>query len=200
MCFHFNLALIRSISVTDQLERLHTWFIRSESDMALFSVYTLTRLSYHHYHQGPPARYSRYRSNAAVLISRFKSFLGNIYLPYCDLFQLKWLKTDKKYTMFTNVCGHPFIWVGSDISSTPVVDRCIQLSTQPCDLHRQTLAVEWPYRRAQWLSMWYRHRMPPFPQVILSIFCPARAALSNCKCGYCEVETSRRNNGSATNW
>jgi hypothetical protein len=37
-----------------------------------------------------------------------------------------------------------------------------------CNLHRQTLAVEWPYWRAQWLSTWRRHRMPPFQQVSLS--------------------------------
>ena len=42
--------------------------------------------------------------------------------------------------------------------------------------------------------------MPPFQQVILSNFCPARAALVNCKCCYCEVEISRSNNSSATKW
>ena len=30
------------------------------------------------------------------------------------------------------------------ISATPIADRCIKSSTQPCNLHRQTLAVEWP--------------------------------------------------------
>ena len=30
-------------------------------------------------------------------------------------------------------------------SATPIAKRCIKLSTQPCNLHRQTLAVEWPY-------------------------------------------------------
>ena len=49
----------------------------------------------------------------------------------------------------------------------------IILSTQPCNLHRQTLAVEWPYWTAQWLSTWHRHRMPPFQQVSSSNFCPA---------------------------
>ena len=70
-------------------------------------------------------------------------------------------------------------------------------STQPCSLHRQTLAVEWAYWRPQWLSTWHRHRMPPFQQISSSNFCPARAAPVNCKCCYCEVDTSRRNNSSA---
>ena len=48
--------------------------------------------------------------------------------------------------------------------------------------------------------MWHRHRMPPFQQVSWSNFCPARAAPVNCKCCYCEVETSRSNNGSAAKW
>ena len=34
----------------------------------------------------------------------------------------------------------------------------------------------------------------------LSNFCPARAASVNSKCCYCEVETSRSNNGSAAKW
>ena len=32
-----------------------------------------------------------------------------------------------------------------DYSATPVADRCIKSSTHPCNLHRQTLLVEWPY-------------------------------------------------------
>jgi hypothetical protein len=39
----------------------------------------------------------------------------------------------------------PFKLVDSAISATPVADRCIKLSTQPCNLHKQTLAGEWPY-------------------------------------------------------
>ena len=31
----------------------------------------------------------------------------------------------------------------SAISATPIAVRCIKSSTQPCNLHRQTLAVEW---------------------------------------------------------
>jgi hypothetical protein len=42
--------------------------------------------------------------------------------------------------------------VESAISATPVTDRFLKSSTQSCNLHRQTLAVEWPYWRAQWLS------------------------------------------------
>ena len=49
-------------------------------------------------------------------------------------------------------------------------------------------------------SMWHRHRMLPFQQVSSSNFCPARAAQVNCKCCYCEVETSRSNNSSAAKW
>jgi hypothetical protein len=56
-----------------------------------------------------------------------------------------------------------FKWVDSPISASPVADRCIK--SHPCDLHRQTLVVEWPYGRAQWLSTWQHHRMPPFQQV-----------------------------------
>ena len=35
------------------------------------------------------------------------------------------------------------------ISATPVAVWCIKLSTPPCNLHKQTLAVEWPYWRVQ---------------------------------------------------
>ena len=37
------------------------------------------------------------------------------------------------------------VYVDLAISATDVADRCIKLSTQPCNLHRQTLAVEGPY-------------------------------------------------------
>ena len=74
------------------------------------------------------------------------------------------------HTIYTKVCGHPFKLVDSASSPTPVADRCIKSSTPPCNLHRQTLAVEWPYWRAHWLSTWHCHRMPPFQQVSLSIF------------------------------
>ena len=53
----------------------------------------------------------------------------------------------------------------SAISATTVADRSITSSTQPCNFHRQTLTVEWTYWRAQWLSMWHCHRLPPFQQV-----------------------------------
>ena len=42
--------------------------------------------------------------------------------------------------------------------------------------------------------------MPPFQQVSSYDFCPARAALVNCKCYYCEVETPSGNKGSAEKW
>jgi hypothetical protein len=43
------------------------------------------------------------------------------------------------------------------MSAIPVADRCIKSSKQPCNLHRQTLAVEWHYWRAQWHSTWHRN-------------------------------------------
>jgi hypothetical protein len=48
-------------------------------------------------------------------------------------------------TIYTKVCGRPFELVDSAILATPVADRCIKSSTQPYNLHRQTLAVEWSY-------------------------------------------------------
>jgi hypothetical protein len=51
-----------------------------------------------------------------------------------------------RYTVYTKVYGHPFKWVDSAMSATLVADWCIKSSTQPCHLHGQTLAVEWPVR------------------------------------------------------
>ena len=48
------------------------------------------------------------------------------------------------YTIYTKVCGHPFKLVDLAISAIPVADRCIKSRPQLCNLHRQTLAVEWP--------------------------------------------------------
>ena len=76
---------------------------------------------------------------------------------------------NKTHTIYTKVCGHPFKLLDLAISATPVADRCIKSSTWPFNLHRQTLAVEWPYWRAQWHSMWHRDRMPPFQQVSFHI-------------------------------
>ena len=59
-------------------------------------------------------------------------------------------EADLIYTVYTKVCRHPFKWVNSAISAIPV-ERCMKSSTQPCNLHRQTLAVEWPYWWVQWL-------------------------------------------------
>ena len=50
------------------------------------------------------------------------------------------------------------------MSATPIADRCIKLSTHHA-IHIQSLAVEWPYWKAQWLPTWHCHRMPPFQQV-----------------------------------
>jgi hypothetical protein len=46
------------------------------------------------------------------------------------------------YTTQPTVCWHPFKFVDLTISVTPVADMSIKLSTQPRNLHRQTLAVE----------------------------------------------------------
>ena len=102
--------------------------------------------------------------------------------------------------IYTKVCGHPFKFVDLAISATAIADRCIKSSTQSCNLHRQTLAVDWLYWRAQWHSTWQCHRMPPFQKVSLSNFFPTRVAPGYCKCCYCEVETFRSNNGSAPKW
>jgi hypothetical protein len=129
---------------------------------------------------------------------------------YIDLWWQLWQSSEGPerafiYSVYHLGCGFGIYtiyakYVDSAISATPVADRFIKLSTQPCNLHRQTLAIEWPYWRAQWLSTWHLHRMPPFKQVSSSNFCPARAAPVNCKCCYCEVETFRSNNGSAAKW
>uniref|UniRef100_A0A4W5LZR0 SRCR domain-containing protein n=1 Tax=Hucho hucho TaxID=62062 RepID=A0A4W5LZR0_9TELE len=44
-------------------------------------------------------------------------------------------------------CKAKGMWTFMDsaISFTLIADRCIQLSTPPCNLHRQTLAEEWTY-------------------------------------------------------
>ena len=64
---------------------------------------------------------------------------------------LKWLRLKcrlsaltLRYTTWPKVCGQPFKCVDLAVSATPIAYRCIKLSTPPCNLHRQTLAVEWP--------------------------------------------------------
>ena len=48
----------------------------------------------------------------------------------------------KQEMAFSKLLPHPFKIVDFDISATSVANRCIKLSTQPCSLHRQTLAEE----------------------------------------------------------
>ena len=96
------------------------------------------------------------------------------------------LKGLYKYSIYTKVCGHPLKCVDSAISATPVADRCIKSSTQPYNLHRQTLAVAWPTEE---LSDFQRGTI--IGQVSSSNFCSARTAPFNCKSWNCEVETSR---------
>jgi hypothetical protein len=99
-----------------------------------------------------------------------------------------------KYTIYTKVCGHPFKLVVKAISVIPVADRQVYQAHS----HVMSIANHWqqkgPYSRAQWLSTWHRYWVPPFQQVSSSNFFPARVAPVNCKCCYCEVETSRSNN------
>jgi hypothetical protein len=66
--------------------------------------------------------------------------------------------------------------VNSAILATVVADWCIKSSTQPCNLHRQTLAVEWSVLKSPVKFNLAPHRMPPFQQVGSSNFRPARAA------------------------
>jgi hypothetical protein len=51
---------------------------------------------------------------------------------------------DCLYFCIYSVCGHAFKLVDFAISATTVTDSFVQLITQPCNLHRQMLAVEWP--------------------------------------------------------
>ena len=102
-----------------------------------------------------------------------------------------WWNKNNKY-------GHPFQLEDSAISATPVAGRCIKSSTHSCNIHRQTLAVEWSYwelRDFQCGTVMGCHlstcvKFASFP-TNLSNSCPARAAPVNCKCCYCEGETAR---------
>jgi hypothetical protein len=85
----------------------------------------------------------------------FKSISSNSLLNIQVSWLLSALTVARTYTIYTKVCGHPFKWVDSAISAIPVAVRCIKSSTQPFNLHRQTLAVKWPYWRTQWLSTWH---------------------------------------------
>ena len=59
------------------------------------------------------------------------------------------------YTLFIHeYVDNPFKVADLAISAKSVAERYIKFSPQPCNLHRQTLAVEWPYWRAQWLLLW----------------------------------------------
>ena len=43
------------------------------------------------------------------------------------------VKNLTNYTIYAKICGHPFKWVDLAISATPIADRCITSSTQPCN-------------------------------------------------------------------
>ena len=108
------------------------------------------------------------------------------------IFESLGFRAPARYTTYTKVCGHPFKWVDLDISATPVADRCIKLSTLPCNLNRQTLAVEVlsDFQHGTFIGCHLSNKS------VSRISAPA-----NCKCSYCEVETTRSNNdSSAMKW
>jgi hypothetical protein len=82
---------------------------------------------------------------------------NTIYVTYICPWEISQKSTNKSIGTAAAVNWVVFKLVDLAISATPIADRCIQLSIQPCNLHRQTLAVEWPYWRAQWLSTWHHH-------------------------------------------
>ena len=51
---------------------------------------------------------------------------------------------NKSFDLDTLHTLHIQKYVDLAISAKPVADMCITLSTEPYNLHRQTLAVEWP--------------------------------------------------------
>ena len=88
-----------------------------------------------------------------------KHWTKSLRIAFCSVY-ITWVERVLKYTIYTKVCGQPLTLVDLAMSATPVADRFIQFSTHSYNLHRHTLAVEWPYWRAQWLSTWHRYRMP----------------------------------------
>uniref|UniRef100_A0A8C8FNR6 Pre-mRNA-splicing factor 38B n=1 Tax=Oncorhynchus tshawytscha TaxID=74940 RepID=A0A8C8FNR6_ONCTS len=52
------------------------------------------------------------------------------------------------YTIYTKVCEHPLKLADLAISASPIADS-IKSSTQPCNLHRQTVTVEWPVPKSK---------------------------------------------------
>ena len=61
---------------------------------------------------------------------------------------LRFKNTDVSVRHYYRVHCSWTIAVSRLVSVTPIVDRCIKSSTQPCNLHRQTLAVEWAALRS----------------------------------------------------
>ena len=94
-------------------------------------------------------------------------------------------------TVYTTVCGHPLKLVDSAISATPVADRCITLSTQPCKLQRQELS---DIQRGTVIE-WHRSN-----KSVGQISALLELPRSTFKCRYCEVETSSSNNSAAAKW
>ena len=70
---------------------------------------------------------------------------------------LNYALTKKEWYYIQKYVETAFKLVDSAISATPFADRCIKSSTHKCNLHRQALAIEWPYWKAQWRSTWHLH-------------------------------------------
>ena len=79
-----------------------------------------------------------------MMVPRWKSLSSSVRPFYCQCLSMEivWLCA-WFYTPVSNGCG----W-NSRSSATPVADSCIKSNTKPCNLHRQTLAVEWHIPRS----------------------------------------------------
>jgi hypothetical protein len=74
--------------------------------------------------------YTIYTPGIHYIYTRYTLYIHQVYTIYTPgihyIYQV--------YTIYTKVCGNPFKFVDSAISATSIVDRCIKLSTQPCNL------------------------------------------------------------------
>jgi hypothetical protein len=101
-------------------------------------------------------------------------------IKYCFLLPIctQYLITTKWKHVFTNVYKYIENEINTYIQKYSGFayfshNRCWQVYNHWVHSHAisiDTLAVEWPYWRAQWPSTWHHHRMPPFQQVSSSNF------------------------------
>ena len=82
------------------------------------------------------------------MLLEYRKMCIYLFWPSVRKIDLFFIHPSTIYTIYRKVCEHPFKLVDSAISDIFVADRCIKLSTPPCNLHRQTLA--------------HCRRMPPF--------------------------------------